>query len=58
MYKYNFMKKLTPAKPMKPMKPSKPAMPKKPMMPRPSKGMMNSCGKSRGCWVKYDLPTC
>lgn len=55
MYKYNLMKKITPAKPMKP---SKPAMPKKPMMPRPSKGMMNSCGKSKGCWVKYDLPTC
>lgn len=52
MYKYNIMKKLTPAKPMKP---SKPAMPKKPMMPKPTKG---SCGKSRGCWVKYDLPTC
>lgn len=43
------------------MKPSKP-MPKKtmpkPMMPRPSKGMMNSWGKSRGCWVKGVFPTC
>jgi len=47
------MKKLTPAKPMKPSKP----MPK-PMMPKPSKGMMNSCGKSRGCWVNGVLPTC
>lgn len=56
MYKYNLMKKIT--TPAKPMKPSKPAMPKKPMMPKPKKGMMNSCGKSRGCWVKYDLPTC
>ena len=40
----------------KPMTPSKPAMPKKPMtMPKKPKA---SCGKSRGCWVKYDLPTC
>ena len=52
------MKKLTPAKPMKPSKPMpKKTMPK-PMMPKPSKGMMNSCGKSRGCWVNGVLPTC